>query len=72
MAGVRSMLARVAKMESGRDDDGAAFAAFVAECETDMAAGKLDRRDLPVVLDCLRVWRRDYGVNFGPQRGRSR
>lgn len=66
------MLARVAKMEGGRDDEGAAFAAFVADCESDMDAGKLDRRDLPVVLDCLRAWRRDHGVSFGPQRGRSR
>ena len=66
------MLACVAKMETCREDDWAAFASFFAGPEGDVEAGKLDYRGPPVVLNCFRVWTHDYRVSFGAQRGRAR
>lgn len=66
MAGVRSMLARVRRIEAVRapvrspiSRDYGSFDAFAAECDAMMAAGKLDRHDFPVILYCLRKWETD-------------
>ena len=66
MAGVRSMLSRVQRLEQARAPAISPFAraygsfdAFVAHCEANMAAGLLDTRDFPVVLHCLRQWESD-------------
>ena len=59
---VRSQLSRVQKLEAARAFRSpfalafGSFDAFAAECESDMAAGKLDPTDFPVVLQSLRGW----------------
>ncbi len=63
MAAIRSMLARVAKLEVEQvppllvkfgGEDG--WAAFEAEAEAGIAEGRYDRRDMPVVIASLRRW----------------
>ncbi len=63
---VRAMLARVQRLEQAQGRVRSPFAiafgsfdVFVAECEADMAAGKLDSADFPVVLASLAKWERD-------------
>lgn len=59
------MLARIQQLERSRtarsliSREYGSFDAFAAECEADMATGKLDSHDFPVVLHCLRCWDRD-------------
>lgn len=74
MAGVRSMLGRVKRLEQERGgaDDAEAYAAFVAQSEAGMDAGTLDRRDFTEVLSFLVIWRTRYGVSFAGPRRRSR
>lgn len=69
MAGIRSMLGRVQRLEQtrgGADDE--AFAAFVAESHAAMDAGRVDRQDFTEVLGFLSTWRTGYGVSFAPRR----
>jgi hypothetical protein len=59
------MLARVQRLEQARAVRSpfalafGSFEAFAAECEADMAAGRLDSTDFPVVLASLARWERD-------------
>lgn len=66
MAGVRSMLQRVAKLEAQLAPRLSPIAAlygstdaFAAECMAEVEAGKLCSTDLPIILDCLRRWDRE-------------
>ena len=65
MANVRGMLARVQRLEAARNTASpiarlyGSFDAFADGVEADIDAGKLDRTDMPVVLECLRRWERD-------------
>lgn len=65
MANVRGMLARVRRLEVARSTASpiarlyASFDAFADDVQADIDAGKLDRTDMPIVLDCLRRWERD-------------
>ncbi|MFE3837899.1 hypothetical protein [Pseudogemmobacter sonorensis] len=65
MANVRGMLARVRRLEVARSTASpiarlyGSFEAFAEEVQADIDAGKLDRTDMPVVLDCLRRWERE-------------
>lgn len=63
MAAIRSMLARVAKLEGDQvppllakfgGEEG--WAAFEAETEAGIAEGRYDRRDMPVVMRSFRRW----------------
>ena len=63
MAAIRSMLARVAKLEVEQvppvlakfgGEEG--WAAFEAEAAAGVAEGRYDSRDMPVVVRCLRRW----------------
>lgn len=64
MAGVRSMLARVSRLEVGDRPSPfvaayGSFEAFIAWCETDMDEGRLDRSDVRQVLAALLRWEKD-------------
>lgn len=65
MANVRGMLARVQRLEVARSTASpiarlyGSFDAFAEGVQADIDAGKLDRTDMPVVLDCLRRWERE-------------
>ncbi|OWR20974.1 hypothetical protein CD944_06860 [Brevundimonas diminuta] len=63
MAAIRSMLARMAKLEVEQvppvlakfgGEEG--WAAFEAETETGIAEGRYDSRDMPAVLKALQAW----------------
>ncbi len=63
MTTVRAMLNRVQKLETAKVSpvlamvggaDG--WAAFEAETEAGIADGRYDKRDMPVVMACLRRW----------------
>lgn len=63
MAAIRTMLARVAKLEVEQvppllakfgGEEG--WAALEAEAEVGIAEGRYDSRDMPVVVHCLRRW----------------
>lgn len=75
MAGARSLLARVQRLEHAKtvrspiSRDYGSFDAFAAECEVMMDAGKLDRADFPVVLYCLRKWETDGTWGSWQRRG---
>jgi hypothetical protein len=63
VAGVRSLLARVARLEQARAPVESPFertfgslAAFAAAAREDIAAGNLDARDGPDVLAAVRGW----------------
>ncbi len=63
MAAIRSMLARVAKLEVeqvppllAKFGGAEGWAAFEAETEAGIADGQYDGRDMPVVLRCLQRW----------------
>jgi hypothetical protein len=60
------MLSRVAKLEAQRAAPQSpielaygSMDAFAEKAEADIAAGKLDSRDFPIILNCLRKWHRD-------------
>ena len=66
MAGVRSMLTRVRRLEQVRTpvlspivQAFGSFDAFTAWTEEQVEAGALDPRDMPVVVSCLARWERD-------------
>lgn len=65
MAGVRSMLARVRRLETARTMVSPfvrAFGsvdAFVACAQAGIDAGTLDRRDMADVVACIHRWHRD-------------
>jgi hypothetical protein len=66
MSSARALLARVQRLEQARapvlSPIGRAwgsFDAFAAEGEADMQAGKLDRQDFSIVLQCLARWEAD-------------
>ncbi len=66
MSGVRSMLARVAKLEAARIAPRSPFEvafgsmdAFDDKVQADVAAGKLDGTDIAGVLAALHRWHRD-------------
>lgn len=63
MAAIRSMLARVAKLEVeqvppllARFGGEEGWAAFETETAAGIAEGRYDRRDMPVVIASLRRW----------------
>lgn len=64
MARVRTMLARVSRLEVGDRPSPfvaayGSFEAFTAWCEADMEAGRLDRADGRSILAALARWERD-------------
>lgn len=65
MANVRGMLARVRRLEVTRSTASpiarlfGSFEAFEEQAQAGIDAGKLDRTDMPVVIDALRRWERD-------------
>lgn len=65
MANVRGMLARVQRLEVARITASpiarlyGSFATFEKQVQAGIDAGKLDRTDMPIVLDCLRRWERE-------------
>lgn len=73
MPNVKGMLARVQRLEVARSTASpiarlyGSFEAFADGVQADINAGKLDRTDMPVVLDCLRRWERD-GIWQGQQQ----
>ena len=83
MSNVRSLLTRVAKLEAARVTPRSPFEvafgsldAFADKVNADIAAGKLDSRDVPLVLNAVRNWHRDrlwsgfrYHNNGQPQYG---
>ena len=65
-SGVRAMLARVAKLEAARvaprspiEVAYGSMDAFADKVQLDVALGKLDSRDMPLVLAALHRWHRD-------------
>ena len=65
-SGVRAMLARVARLEAARVTPRSPFEvaygsmdAFADKVQVDVAAGKLDSRDMPRVMAALHRWHRD-------------
>ena len=65
MAGVRSMLARVQRLEQSRSPTSpferayGSLDAWEAECRAGIDAGVLDSRDVPVVVMAVRRWHRE-------------
>lgn len=66
MTNVRSLLARVARLEAARVTPRSpfevafgSFGAFEANVNADIDAGKLDGTDAPLVLNAVRNWHRD-------------
>lgn len=65
MAGVRSMLARVRRLESARTMVSpfvrafGSLDAFVDATQAGVDAGVLDRRDMADVVACVHRWHRD-------------
>ena len=59
------MAARVARLERGRQSGSpiaaafGSFAAFEAYCDAEIASGRLDPLDGPVIVMCLRIWEND-------------
>jgi hypothetical protein len=64
---VRSMQARVRRLEHSRVSLSpivaafGSFAAFETHCDAEIAGGRLDPRDFPVVIMCLRGWSKWQG-----------
>ncbi|MEZ0002915.1 hypothetical protein [Sinorhizobium fredii] len=76
MSGVRSLLARVGRLERARTAPKSPFEiaygsmdAFAANVQAGIDAGTLDQIDMPVVLACIRRWH-DEGVYGLWQRNR--
>lgn len=66
MAAVRSMLARIRRIEAVRAPMLSPFAlafgsfdAFAAWANDEIATGVLDPRDFPIIVHCLRRWEAD-------------
>lgn len=65
MAGVRSLLARVARIEAATTGASplvrlyGSLEAFEAATEADIEAGALDRGDMTAVLVCIDRWHRE-------------
>jgi len=66
MTAVRSLLARVQRLEQARtaalspfEAAYGSFDAFAAEAQAGIARGTYDKRDMPLVLNCLRRWHSD-------------
>lgn len=62
MSGVRAMLARVQRLEQARSQTSpferafGSLADWEAECQSGIGEGRLDSRDMPVVMMALRRW----------------
>ena len=63
MSGVRSMLARVQRLEQARVAPRSPFEAaygsldvFAADTQTEIDAGNLCSVDMPIILNCIRRW----------------
>lgn len=62
MAGVRAMLARVQRLEHSRSPVSPFESAFGSladweeECQSGINEGRLDARDIPVVIAAIRRW----------------
>ena len=62
MSGVRAMLARVQRIENARSPTSkferawGPLADWEAECQSGIDEGRLDLRDMPVVMMALRRW----------------
>ena len=83
MANVQSLLRRVQRLERARETPQSPFEvafgsldAFTDKVNADIAAGKLDRVDGPLLLQAVRKWHRDrlwsgfrYHNNGQPQYG---
>ncbi|ODU80988.1 MAG: hypothetical protein ABT10_15445 [Novosphingobium sp. SCN 63-17] len=66
MTAVRSLLARVQRLEQARTAPRSpfeaaygSFDAFAGEVQANVANGTYDERDMPLVLNCLRRWHSD-------------
>jgi hypothetical protein len=66
MAGVRALAERVRKLEAARTAQRSPFeqiygsmAAFAEQVQADIDAGKLCRRDMPMIITCIDRWNRD-------------
>lgn len=66
MSGVRSMLARVVKLEQARAAPRSPFEAawgsldaFADEVQAGIDAGTYDRIDMPIIVNCIRRWHSD-------------
>lgn len=66
MTAVRSLLARVQRLEQARTAPRSPFEAaygsfdgFAGEVQAGIASGTYDERDMPLVLNCLRRWHSD-------------
>lgn len=77
MSNVRALLTRVAKLEASRVAPRSPFElvygsmdAFADKVQADMAAGKLDSTDAPILIASLRRWHKDR-VWQGWQRFRN-
>lgn len=62
----RALLSRVQRLEQARAPvispivrGFGSFDAFAADCEADIAAGKLDSRDFPIIIQSLARWERE-------------
>ena len=83
MTSVRSLLTRVAKLEAARVTPKSpfevafgSFGAFEEKVNADIDAGRLDSRDMPMLLGAITKWHRDmlwsgfrYTPNGQPQYG---
>lgn len=77
-ANIRAMLKRVQVLEQARQAPKSpievaygSMDAYAEEAEAEIAAGKLDGRDFPIILDCLRKWHADHvWQGFKYRRGR--
>jgi hypothetical protein len=62
MASPRALLARVARLEQAKvsrslfEREYGSFDAFEADARAGMAAGVLDTRDMPAILNSIRRW----------------
>ena len=77
MTNVRAMLTRVAKLEAARvaprspiEVAYGSMDAFADKVQLDVAVGKLDSTDAPILVECLRRWHKDQ-VWAGWQRFRN-
>ena len=73
---IRATLSRIQRLEQARSVSSpfvrgwGSFDLFADDCEAEIAAGRLDRRDFPVLLSCLGRWENDgtWGTAARSQR----
>lgn len=69
MSGVRSLLARVQRLEQARiaprspfEAAFGSFDAFAADTQAGIDAGQFDSRDMPAVVNSIRRWHEEEGL----------